>query len=278
MLTLLKIKNIALIDELSIEFGSGLNLLTGETGSGKSIIVDSLGALTGERVSGDLIKEGSESAIIEGLFSIIAGDELTAILNENGIAANDGELIVRRELSAAGKNRIFINDQLITQGLLKRIGSQLVDIHGQGEHADLYDTSRHIDLLDEYAGVADLTAKAADTFDEWAAIKWRLASLERDEAEKLRSMDMLRFQTNEITAANLSPGEDIELEEEKRRLSDVEKLTAASTDAYSLLYDNVESTAATLEKAERRVTELAEFESTFNEYAESIATARAVID
>src|SRR6185369_5816650 len=136
MLTLLKIDNIALIDRLEIEFGTGLNLLTGETGSGKSIIVDSLGALTGERVSSDLIKEGEESARIEGLFSLLGKNNVEKILVEAGIEVDDrSELIVRRELSRAGKNRIFINNQLATQALLKQLGSQLVDIHGQGEQA-----------------------------------------------------------------------------------------------------------------------------------------------
>src|SRR5512141_518248 len=140
MLSLLKIKNIALIDELTVEFGEGLNLLTGETGSGKSIIVDSLGALTGERVSGDLIKDGQESAVIEGLFAGVLGDSLRAMLTDSGVTddgPDGGDLIVRRELSAAGKNRVFVNNQLVTQGFLKSIGSYLVDIHGQGEQASL---------------------------------------------------------------------------------------------------------------------------------------------
>lgn len=278
MLSFLKIKNIALIDDLTIEFGGGLNLLTGETGSGKSIIVDSLGALTGDRVSTDLIKEGTDSALIEGSFSLADSDDLRSILIDNGIEMGDGEVLVRRDLSVAGKNRVFVNDQLVTQSFLRRIGELLVDIHGQGEHAALYDPSRHIDLLDEFADVAELKVKVAAAFGEFTSLKSRLASLEQNEAEKLRELDIVRFQSNEIRAAGLSPGEDLELEEEKRRLSNVEKLTAASTEAYELLYDNAGSTAATLERAERRIAELAEFESRFGEYADSIATARAVID
>src|SRR5205814_2023521 len=122
MLTLLKIKNIALIDSLEVEFGDGLNLLTGETGSGKSIIVDSLGALTGDRVSSDLIKEGEQSATIEGLFSVARSGELAPLFEESGIELDSDEIIVRRELSTTGKNRVFINNQLVTQGLLKRAG------------------------------------------------------------------------------------------------------------------------------------------------------------
>ena len=157
MLTLLKINNIALIDELEIEFGAGLNLLTGETGSGKSIIVDSLGAVIGDRVSSDLIKEGEQTARIEGLFTLKNFNAIRDVLDQAGIEVEDGisaELIVRRELSRSGKNRIFINNQLATQALLKSVGSIVAEIHGQGEQAALFDVSRHIEMLDE---AGDLT-------------------------------------------------------------------------------------------------------------------------
>ena len=281
MLTLLKIKNIALIDELAIEFGDGLSLLTGETGSGKSIIVDSLGALTGDRVSNDLIKEGSPSATIEGLFSIAVDDELRSIFDESGIeieSAVESDIIVRRELSAAGKNRVFINGQLVTQGYLKRVGSHLVDIHGQGEQAGLYDVESHVEMLDEFAGVDTAKEKVAAAYQKWSAVRAQLSSLEKDTAEKLQLLDILRFQVSEIQAANLQPDEETLLEEEKRRLSNVEKLTSLSSDAFALLYDNAESTAVTLEKAQRKVAELADFESQFGEYSEGIATARAVVE
>ena len=281
MLTLLKIKNIALIDELAIEFGGGLNLLTGETGSGKSIIVDSLGARTGDRVSNDLRKEASSSATIEGLFNVVVDTELRSILDESGIeieAAAENDIIVRRELSAAGKNRVFINGQLVTQGYLKRVGSHLVDIHGQGEQAGLYDVESHIEMLDEFSGVDVAKEKVATAFHNWSAVRSQLSSLEKDTAEKLQLLDILRFQVSEIQAANLQPDEETLLEEEKHRLSNVEKLTSLSSDAFALLYDNAESTAVTLEKAQRKVTELADFESRFGEYSESIATARAVIE
>ncbi|MEO7659416.1 MAG: AAA family ATPase, partial [Pyrinomonadaceae bacterium] len=282
MLTLLKIKNVALIDDLAIEFADGLNLLTGETGSGKSIIVDSLGALTGERVSNELIKEGEQSATIEGLFSVSLASDLKLIFEEAGIEidASDGkvELIVRRELSAAGKNRVFINDQLVTQGFLKRIGTFLVDIHGQGEQAALYDVDSHIEMLDEFAVVAVQLNNVAKAYQDWSAIRTELASLERDTAEKLQLLDILRFQVGEIGAANLQPGEDLALEEEKLRLSNIEKLTTLSSDAFALLYDNAESTATTLEKAQRKIAELSVYESQFREYAEGIVSARAVIE
>ena len=279
MLTLLKIKNIALIADLTVEFGDGLNLLTGETGSGKSIIVDSLGALTGDRVSSDLIKEGEQTASIEGLFAVESNDELRTIFDESGIDSDGiGEIIVRRELFLTGKNRIFVNGQLVTAALLKKIGAFLVDIHGQGEQASLYDIETHIGLLDEFANVDSHKARVADAFLKWSAIRSELTSLNKDEAEKLQLLDILKFQVGEIKAAGLRPGEDTEVEEEKRRLSNVEKLTAVSGDVFALLYDNAESTAATLEKAQRKVDELSDYESQFRDYAEGIKSARAVIE
>lgn len=281
MLSLLKIKNIALIDKLEVEFGDGLNLLTGETGSGKSIIVDSLAALTGERVNSDLIKAGQETAQIEGLFTVVPNADLVAALTDSGIDFDDGagiDIIVRRELSLAGKNRIFINDQMVTQALLKRIGSHLVDIHGQGEQAALYDVSTHIAMLDQFAGNESLRSRAAAAYGEWSGVRQQLESLERDDADKLQLVDILRFQVGEIRNANIRAGEDAELEDEKRQLNNVEKLSALSSDAYALLYDNGESTLATLDRAEKKINELGEYEASFREFDDGIRAARAVIE
>ncbi len=278
MLTLLKIKNIALIDSLEVEFGGGLNLLTGETGSGKSIIVDSLGALTGERVSNDLIKEGEQTATIEGLFLLPRSEDLAAIFDESGVESEDAELIVRRELSISGKNRVFLNNQLVTQGLLKRIGAFLVDIHGQGEQASLFDPATHLEMLDAFAGVDDELAKTSDAYRQWSKTRKELDELRRDESDKLQLLDILKFQVDEIGRAGLKPGEDVELEDEKRRLNNVEKLSGLSDDAYKLLYEQDESTLATLEKASRKIGELAEFDSGFAEYREPLETTRAVLE
>jgi len=281
MLTLLKIKNIALIDSLELEFGLGLNLLTGETGSGKSIIVDSLGALTGDRVSSDLIKEGEQTARIEGLFAFRKDAVLENILDEAGIEdewSDDIELIVRRELSIAGKNRIFVNNQLVTQGFLRKLGAYLVDIHGQGEQASLFDSSNHLEILDEYSNLVEARRDVQDTYGEWLRVKRELSSLEKDEAEKLQLVDILRFQVNEISAANLRSGEDEELEEEKLRQNNVEKLSALSEESYLLLYENSESTTATLEKSLRKVEELSGYETKFAEYIEGLNSAQAIIE
>lgn len=281
MLSLLKIKNIALIDELQIEFSHGLNLLTGETGSGKSIIVDSLGALTGERISSDLIKEGEKAARIEGLFSLAANAVLHEIFQIGGIEIEDAEtvdLIVRRELAASGRNRIFVNNQLVTGAFLKRIGALLVDIHGQGEQATLFNPSNHLEILDEYANLRNLRLNVAEKYREMAQTQREIESLREDEAQKLQLLDVLQFQVDEIKKVNPQTGEDDRLDEEKRRLNNVEKLSALGDESYALLYDNEESTVATLEKAARKIGELAEYESSFREYDEGLKSAQAVLE
>jgi DNA repair protein RecN (Recombination protein N) len=281
MLTLLKIRNIALIDSLEIEFAQGLNLLTGETGSGKSIIVDSLGALTGERVSSDFIKEGQQAAQIEGLFAVPNTASLRQIFEESGIELDEGkeaDIIVRRELSTSGKNRIFVNNQLVTQGFLKKVGPFFVDIHGQGEQAALFDPSTHLEMLDEYADLGALRQRVAENYRNWSATRAELGMLSSNEAEKLQMLDILRFQASEIKAAGLKPGEDQELEEEKRRLNNVEKLSSLSEEAYGLLYERDEATVGTLEKAARCIEELAEYEPTFRDYIEGLRTAQAVLE
>ena len=281
MLSLFKIKNIALIDSLEIEFGNGLNLLTGETGSGKSIIVDSLGALTGDRVSSDLIKEGENFSRIEGLFSVMTNAALKTICDESGVEIDDVaeiEMIVRRELSLSGKNRIFVNNQLVTQAFLKSIGVFLVDIHGQGEHAALFDPASHLEMLDEYAKLKSSRQKVSEAYWHWSVTKTQLGMLEKNEAVKLQLLDILRFQVAEIKKVALQPGDEETLEEEKRVLNNVEKLSSLSEDAYALLYEDTESTVATLEKALRKIEELAQYDTKFGEYLEGLRSAQAVID
>ncbi len=281
MLSLLKIKNIALIDALEIEFGAGLNLLTGETGSGKSIIVDSLGALTGERVSNDLIKQGEESARIEGLFTVAAEPAVLELLDESGIEIDAGdtiELIVRRELSLSGKNRVFVNNQLVTQGVLKKLGSRLADIHGQGEQAALYDVETHIGMLDEFAGVDALKKSVAEAYKHLSVTRTELGMLEKSEAQKLQMLDIFRFQVKEITDIGILPDEDQGLEAEKHRLNNIEKVSKLSEEAFALLYENDASTLATLDRASRDIAELNEYETTFHEYSEILLGIRASLE
>jgi len=281
MLTFLKVKNIALIDEIEIEFGPRLNLLTGETGSGKSIVIDSLGALTGNKISSELIKNGQQSAQIEGLFSLRANLELRAICDQSGIELDDESdisLIVRRHLSLNGKNRIFVNNQLVTNTLLRELGRFLADIHGQGEHAALLDAAAHLEMFDEYTNLNERRQIVAEDYRNWATIRAELATFEKDQADKFQLLDILRFQVDEIKKANLQIGEEESLEEEKRRLNSVEKLSTLSEDAYALLYENTESTMTTLGKTGRKIDELAEYDSRFREYKDGVISAQAILD
>jgi DNA repair protein RecN (Recombination protein N) len=278
MLNLLKIENIALIDRVELEFGDGLNVLTGETGSGKSMIVDSLAALPGARVSSDLIRSGAARASIEAIFSKPASKEFDAIFAEAGIDAEGDEIIVRRELSSSGKNRVFINDRSVTAGLLKSIAPMLVDIHGQGEHDLLYEVSSHLEMLDQYAGAARYRERTADAFAKLAESENRLNELESDEAAKLQLLDILHFQVDELKLAAMAPGEDDALQKEKNRLNNAEKLTALSTEVSEFLYDNDDSAVTALDKAALRIDELAAFDERFAPFQEALASARASIE
>ncbi len=279
MLNLLKISNIALIADLQLEFSRGLNLLTGETGSGKSIIVDALGGLIGERISSDLIKDGETSARIEGLFSLKQTEDLLKIIDEAGLEIEDfAEVIVRRELSLTGKNRSFINNQLVTQSFLKKIGAFFVDIHGQGEQQTLFNPATHLELLDDYAGLQNLREDLAKKFHAMSLIEKELEALHEDETQKLQLLDILQFQIEEIRKVNLQIGEDEELESERKRLNNIEKLSGLSETAFDLLYENEASVISNLGQAARKIDELAGFENDFSAYTESLANAQAVVE
>jgi DNA repair protein RecN (Recombination protein N) len=277
MLQFLNISNIALIDDMQVEFESGLNLLTGETGSGKSIIVDALGLLIGGRFSSDLIKSGAERGSIEGLFSVTPNPELELLLENAGFGFSS-ELIIRRELSATGRNKIFINNQLATQSLLRDLRPYLVDIHGQGDQQTLFNPETHLEILDAFAGNGALRAEVAEAYVRWTSLRRELESLRHDEAEKFQLVDTLKFQIAELERAQLSPGEDEKLEEERRRLANVEKLTGLCQASYSRIYEDDGAAVTRLRHTLKDVEELAEYESSFRDYLEGLETARAVLE
>ncbi len=284
MLQLLNISNIALIDELQVDFESGLNLLTGETGSGKSIIVDALGVLIGGRFSSDFLKSGSERGFIEGLFLVDPNPELAFTLIQAGLASADTgtdeqiELIIRREVSATGKNKIFINNQLATASLLRELREFLVDIHGQGEQQTLFNTETHLELLDSFAGNTQLRELVADEYEILSDLQLQIDLLNKDEAEKFQLVDTLNYQIEELESAQLTLGEDEALEEERRRLANVEKLTSLCRSSYGRIYEDDESALVRLQQAMSEVTELAEYDSKFAEYHDGLATARALFE
>ena len=281
MLALLNISNFALISELKVEFDRGLNLLTGETGSGKSIIVDALGVLIGDRFPAELIRAGERHASVEGLFALGAHPQVEAILEEAGVgtrAGGDVELVIRRELSAEGRGRVFVNNRLATLSLLKNLRPLLVDIHGQGTQQTLFDPETHLELLDAFADLADKRVDVGEKYRRWSALQRELDSLRRDEAEKFHLTDALRFQVSELEAARIAAGEDEQLEAERRRLANLEKLTELSGDAYNTTYEESDSTVARLSRLERQVEELAQYEDSYRNYTEGLASARAVLE
>ncbi|HXU38781.1 MAG TPA: DNA repair protein RecN [Blastocatellia bacterium] len=281
MLTCLNISNIALIDDLTVEFDRSLNLLTGETGSGKSIIVDALGVLIGGRFTLDLLKAGRDRGFIEGLFSIEQNRDLERLLADSGIdieSVDGPEVIIRRELAAGGRNKILINHQLATQSLLRELRPFLVDIHGQGDQQTLFDTGTHLELLDAFAGVSALKDEVALSFKNWSAIKRELDEHGKQEAEKFQLLDILKFQIDELERSQLVVGEDEQLDEERRRLNNVEKLTTLCAESFALVYDDSDSAITRIRQTARRVEELSGYESRFRQHLDAIEGARALLE
>ena len=283
MLQLLNISNIALIDELQVEFETGLNLLTGETGSGKSIIIDALGVLIGGRFTNELLKTGAERGFIEGLFVVTANDGLQQLLSDAGLASFDSkqesfDLIIRRELSTTGRNKIFINNQLATLSVLRDLREYLVDIHGQGEQQTLFNSETHLELLDAFAGDQMLLAEVAQAYEELRTVQKDLEALNRDEAERFQLLDTLKYQIAELERAQLVSGEDERLEDDRRRLTNVEKLTALSQSTYGRIYEEDASALAAIRQSLSEVTELSEYEPRFGEYLEGLESARALLE
>jgi DNA repair protein RecN (Recombination protein N) len=277
MLQLLSISNIALIEDLRVEFDGALNLLTGETGSGKSIIVDALGVLIGGRFTSELLKSGTERGSIEGLFSVTPNPQLEALLDNSGFQNGD-ELIIRREISSTGRNKIFINNQLATQALLRDLRPFLVDIHGQGDQQTLFDPDTHLELLDTFAGQTALRADVAEAYETWNRLQRELSTLRKDAAEKFQLVDTLQFQIGELERAQLTLGEDERLEEERRRLSNVEKLTTLCQASYSRIYEDDDAALGRLRQTIKDVVELSEYDSSFRDYVEGLESARAMLE
>ncbi len=235
MLTDLIIKNFAIIENLHVTFGSGFNVLTGETGAGKSIIIDAVNLLLGGRARGEIIRTGEEEASVEAVFDLredhLVGKKLVAA----GLESN-GELLVRRIVARSGKNRVFINGSPVLLTQLRELISGLVNIYGQHEHQNLQRTETHLKLLDSFAGSGELLADYRTVFLSYQQLQKELSQLNLEERERQQRLDMLAFQQQEIVNANLTPGEDDELERERSILQHAEKLTAVTVGGYEELY------------------------------------------
>jgi DNA repair protein RecN (Recombination protein N) len=274
----LRLENYAVIDNVVIEFASGLNLLTGETGAGKSILIDALGLLLGEKASSDVIRTGAERALIAAVFENdgAAAGAVEGILETNGLDAENGSLILRREIAPGGKGRVFINNQPATVAVLKQIAPHLAVIHAQNESIVNFDASARQDLLDAYAGVELKDASAA--FAHWKQIRGRIADLEQDEQDRMRLLDLWNFQCREIEEARLRAGEDEQLEAEKRVLANAEKIYGAAINAFDLLYEGNASTSSSLRAAQKHLEELVRYEPKFQEALAALESARISVE
>src|SRR5580658_5726323 len=273
MLVELRAENYAVIDHAIAVFGPGLNLLTGETGAGKSILVDALALLMGGKASAEVVRHGAEKAVVACVFEATPGAE--AILEEYGIDAEGTEIILRREILSTGKGRVFVNNQPATVAVLKQLAPELALVHAQTETLTSFDQMQQRILLDRFAGIS--TEAVADAYARWRAAETKLNELIEGEQDRLRMVDLWSYQRKEIELARLEPGEDEALETEKRVLANAEKLYAAAMGAFEQLYEGGASAEVSLRAAVRNVEELARYDGRFVEAAQQLESARATV-
>ena len=272
MLTDLTIKNVAIIDSLQITFKPGLTVLTGETGAGKSIIIDAVGLIMGSRASSDLIRSGEEEAVVEALFDISALPEIKQQLAEAGFDTAD-ELLIKRSLSRGGKNRIYINGGMSTLALLADIAPRLINIYGQHDSQTLLKPENHLRLLDAFAGIGEKRQKFTALFNRLGSARDTLAGLEDAERETERRLDLLSYQSEEIAKAALSPGEEERFEEQRRILASAEKLGGVSGEAFDRLYGGDGTLLGQLKRISSSIAELSVIDVSLQETAASLEGA-----
>jgi DNA repair protein RecN (Recombination protein N) len=275
----LRLENYAVIDNAVVEFASGLNLLTGETGAGKSILIDALALLLGEKASSEVIRSGAERAVVSAVFECdqASGDAIDKVLEHNGLdESEDGSLIVRREIAAGGKGRVFVNNQAATVAVLRQLAPHLATIHAQNESILSFDAPERLQLLDGFGGTH--VQPVAEAFEAWKGIRERIDDLERDEQDRLRLLDLWMFQRREIEEAKLQSGEDERLETEKRVLANAEKIYNAAMQAFDLLYEGNGSTTASMRAAQKQIEDLARYEPKFQEALAALETARISVE
>ena len=275
MLLELRAENYAVIDRAVATFGVGLNLLTGETGAGKSILIDALALLLGGKASADVVRHGEEKAVLGCVFELTPG--AAAILEANGIDSEADHILLRREIAANGKGRVFVNNQPATVGVLRQLAPELALVHSQGETLNSFDQAQQRSLLDRFGGIA--TEAVGEAFAAWRATTEKLEALQSAEQDRLRMADLWRFQSKEIDGAGLvAEDEDAQLEAEKRVLGNAEKLYTAAMSAHELLYESESSAESALGAALKHVEELAKYDARFVGPAQQLAGAKAAME
>jgi len=277
MLLELVVENFAVVERLRLGLHSGLNALTGETGSGKSLVVDALSLLFGGRASAEVIRTGAERAFVSGRFELPGDAALTALLAATGIEAEDGELLIEREVLSGGKSRAYAANRPVTAALLRDISPFLGDIHGQHDQQKLLSADAQREMLDEAAGAANELAAVDAAWTEWRAAIAELAELDRTEQEKLRLADLWNMQRREIEALHPESGEDARLEQESLVLKNVARLTENVTEAYDCLADSENSAARNLARAMRRLEELVRIDAKMKGVLELLEPARIAL-
>ena len=269
MLSLLHIENIAVIEQADISFDRGFNVLTGETGAGKSIVIDAISAIVGERAYRDMIRTGTQKASVRGVFTQVP--ELPWFA-ENGVTY-DPETVIQREIYLDGKNVCRVNGALVTVSILHKLGLQLINIHGQHDSAALFEEENHLTFLDDYAGNEALRQSYREGYDLVAELRRKIDKMTMDEGEKLRRMETLKYQITEIEKAAPEPGEDTALEERRKLLQNAEKLSQGMDEAVRCLYgdDDSEGAAGLLAQAEYALARLSRFSDSFASLHERVS-------
>ena len=256
MLEQLSIKNYALIEDLHVNFNEGFNVLTGETGAGKSIIVGALGLILGERASTNIIRKGAELCSIRATFDVAKNKPLLHLLKQQGISLDDSTLLLCREISATGKNRCLVNDQVITLGMLESIGNCLVDLHGQHEHQSLLQAKEQLNILDDFGSLMEQRKDIGEMYTSLRQLELELEELNHHEQERDHFLDLYNFQVKEIKDAHLEPGEEESLSQDINLLANAEKIAHLVNDAYQWLYEEEGSTLSKLEKIKQNLLSL----------------------
>ncbi len=270
MLLGLTLKNFTIIEDLSVGLSSGLNIITGETGAGKSIIVDAINIILGDKAPAENIKTGKEEAHIEALFDISKDETIKERLATSGFDIKSGELLIKRIIYRNSRSRVFINGSLSTLTLLSTITQGLVDIFSQHEHQSLLREDNHLKIVDDFGKTGDEASHLRDIYQYYSSIKKELDDLEQSKKDKVEKEDYLKFQLNEIVNAALTIGEDERLGEEKLKLVNAERLEASASSAYEELYEKENSVLGTLQKLSNDFKEIAKIDPKLNEVAESI--------
>jgi DNA repair protein RecN (Recombination protein N) len=274
----LVVENYAVIEQARVRFHPGLNLLTGETGSGKSIVVDALGLLFGGRASAEMVRTGAERTRISGIFAVSSNPALTKLLDEAGTSAEEDEIVVEREVQRNGKSRAFVGNRPATLALLKDLAPHLGDIHGQHDQQHLFSPVVQCEMLDAFAGLEGMAGEAAELFRHWRNATAEMDQLDRTVQERLRMADLWEFQRKEIEAVAPTPGEDGELENERLILRNVVRLQEISAAAYATLYEDRQSVATQLGAVEKRMEELARIDETLQETIGVLRSASIAVD